>query len=353
MFVASNKEIHLLSTENMFVESMQKMDLRSAEDMKLTSEQTLHTYSGEETKLTSSDNFNIRSEGAIVVDANPNIYLNSGYAVTSLLADEATKALVHGMIPPPLGTPIYPRTESLAAPELLGEEKYMYELPEEGRTRASKSYNEERTSHEGKTGTFKSESAPGGTGGGSIVASPKQQEIIAMDPSQYTANYRLSTHFTLGMMFDGGFNVRHRLVAQNGLTPQEIVANLASLCENILERYLEILPDGIQGYGKKWKINSGYRMGTSTSDHAKGRAVDIALIGGRERRQLHFDLIQKLDKLVPYDQLILESEGQASSWIHTSFRGNGSTTFGGGTNRKMAFTMHNHSTVAQGFQLVA
>jgi len=151
------------------------------------------------------------------------------------------------------------------------------------------------------------------------------------------------------MMFDGGFNARHKLVDQNGLTKQQIVANLAALCENILERYIEVLPDGIQGYGKRWKINSGYRMGTNNSDHSKGRAVDIGLIGGKERKAKHFELIKQLDKLVPYDQLILEYEGDHATWIHTSFRGN---TFGGGSNRKMAFTMNNHKTYGPGFTLL-
>ena len=173
-----------------------------------------------------------------------------------------------------------------------------------------------------------------------------------MATDNFTADFRLSEHFTLGMMFDGGFNVRHRLVDQNGLTKQQIVANLAALCENILEKYLTVLPGGIHGLGKRWRINSGYRMGTSNSDHAKGRAIDIGLVGGPERKALHHELIQQLDKLVPYDQLILEYRGSSSTWINTGFRGTGNQTFGGGTNRKMAFTMSNDKTIGQGFILL-
>ena len=173
-----------------------------------------------------------------------------------------------------------------------------------------------------------------------------------MATDNFTAEFRLSEHFTLGMMFDGGFNVRHRLVDQNGLTKQQIVANLAALCENILEKYLTVLPGGIHGLGKRWKINSGYRMGVSNSDHAKGRAVDIGLIGGPERKALHHELIQQLDKLVTYDQLILEYRGPSSTWIHTGFRGTGGETFGGGTNRKMAFTMNNDVQIGSGFILL-
>ena len=226
----------------------------------------------------------------------------------------------------------------------------MYESASEGATYSSKAYHEQMTAQNGKSNTFTGESVNGTGGGGSIIPSKRQEIILAT--SEFTADFRLSEHFTLGMMFDGGFNVRHRLVDQNGLTKQQIVANLAALCENILERYLEVLPGGIQGLGRRWKINSGYRMGTSNSDHAKGRAIDIGLVGGPERKALHHELIQQLDKIAPYDQLILEYRGSDQTWIHTGFRGNGNETFGGGSNRKMNFTMANDSTVGKGFILL-
>ena len=228
----------------------------------------------------------------------------------------------------------------------------MYELPEDGSTGASKAYNEERTAQEGKSNTYESDKQVAVGGGGVIVAGPRVEEIL--NTSTFTADFRLSKHFTLGMMFDGGFNARHKLVNQNGLTKQQIVANLHLLCENIIEKYIGEMPGGWSGYGKQWKINSGYRMGTNTSDHSKGRAVDIGLIGGAERKEKHFDLVKRLDKIVQYDQLILEYEGIHSTWIHTGFRGNSTvSTFGGGLNRGMAFTMNNHKTYGQGFILLA
>lgn len=268
------------------------------------------------------------------------------------LPNEAIPALVHGMIPPTLGTPVYPRTEALVGPELHGEEQFMYELPSDGETPGAKSFIKRSQAKHGIGNTFEGEKKTGTGGGGTPVASPIQTQILSA--SGFTADYKLSKHFNLGMMFDGGFNRYHRLIAQNGLTEQEIVANLSSLCENILEKYLEVLPDGIHGLGRSWNITSGYRMGASKSDHNKGRAVDLALVAGSNRKELHYKLVQELDKLVPYDQLILEYRGPHQNWIHTSFRGKGTaTTFGGGTSRGENFTMVDDKVYRQGFLLLA
>jgi hypothetical protein len=64
-------------------------------------------------------------------------------------------------------------------------------------------------------------------------------------------------------------------------------------------------------------------------------ALDIALIGG-DRNNKTYELIQKIEKIVPYDQLILEYRFPESVWIHVSYKPNGT--------RKMAFTMVNDST---------
>lgn len=369
MYVSANDEMHLKSTGSMFTESEADIHMTAGQSTYTTATNNIHNNSGDSVYTTAgasnhvkaADNVHIESGGSIHQLAGGNVEIQGSItnindntaeaAVEAVDAEPATKALVNGMVPPALGVPIYPNVEPLSSPPMLGEEKFMYELPEEGQTKASTDYNRERTSQEGKSNTYQSETSTSTGGAGTIVKSAQHDKIMAT--AEFSADFRLSEHFTLGMMFDGGFNVRHKLVNQNGLTKQQIVANLASLCENILEKYLTVLPDGIQGYGRKWKINSGYRMGTNTSDHTRGRAVDIGLIGGDERKELHYKLIQQLDKLVPYDQLILEYEGQHSTWIHTSFRGTGNETYGGGTNRKMAFTMNNHKTHGQGFILLA
>lgn len=313
--------------------------------------------------VTAGGNANIRAGGAAAIDG-ASVPLNGGVAQngsdapaadTSLESQSATKALVHGMVPPAVGTPIYPQLGALATPEFMGEESMMFEQPEDGKTGASRMYNQERVAQEGKSNTFAGEDAAATGGGGSFVPSKRQEEILAM--RDFTADFKLSDHFTLGMLFDGGFNVKHKLIDQGGLTKQQIVANLAALCENILEKYLTVLPGGIGGYGKQWRITSGYRMqettvNSPTSDHPKGRACDIQLTG--RSKDAHFELIKKLDALVPYDQMLLEYAGVNSVWIHTGFRGDGGTvkTYGGGNNRKMAFTMKDHSKYKDGFVLL-
>lgn len=369
MHIASNTDVNIQATENLYAEGLQDVHMTAGQSMYTTAGNNIHNNSGDSVYTTAgasnhikaADNIHLESGGSIHQLAGGNVEIQGAFtnindgtaeaAVEATDADPSTKALINGMVPPALGVPIYPTIEPLTSPPMLGEEKFMYELPEEGQTSISKQYNQERTAQEGKSNTYESETATASGGAGTVKKSPMHDKIMSTE--NFTADFRLSEHFTLGMMFDGGFNVRHKLVDQNGLTKQQIVANLASLCENILEKYLTVLPDGIQGYGRKWKINSGFRMGTNTSDHSKGRAVDIGLIGGDERKELHHKLIQQLDKLVPYDQLILEYEGKSSTWIHTGFRGDGNVTYGGGTNRKMAFTMNNHKTHGQGFILLA
>ena len=142
----------------------------------------------------------------------------------------------------------------------------------------------------------------------------------------YNANTKLSEHFNLGDFFDGGFNKRHILQDQAGLTKADIVANLANLAENVVEKIAPYLPGGISGYRKQWRINSGYRStagnhasgGSNTSQHCKGQAVDIQIAGGS--KSAHFEMIQKIANTCPFDQLILEySPNGITAWIHCSF----------------------------------
>lgn len=351
LYIGSNKQMHVHAAEELFMESKTSLHATAAEGAYLSSGESVHVLGedlfltgnasanlvGETTFVTSSGSTHIKAGGNVEVDGSIT-NINSGTASEGSTADSADpsiKALVHGMVPPPLGVPLYPDVEPLVGPPLLGEEGFMYELPSQTRTKAMSQYSKEYASQNGTPNTYGSETASATGGGGSIVASPRQQDILAA--TTFTADFKLSQHFTLGMMFSGGFNAKHKLIDQNGLTKQQIVANLAALCENILEPYLTVLPDGIQGMGKKWWITSGYRMGTGHSDHGLGRAVDIQLAG--RSKPAHFELIQKLDKLVPYDQLILEYQGSQSVWIHTGFRGDGKTTFGGGSNRKQPATI--------------
>lgn len=155
------------------------------------------------------------------------------------------------------------------------------------------------------------------------------------------------------MCVDGGVGGRHRLqnqqLSDDGgkstrlYTPQEVVCNLANTALICLEPLLEILPSGIDGYNQRlWGVNSGYRLKgvlakeSATSMHCKGQALDIGLRGG-DRYKRTFDLVQRVEKAIPYDQIILEYDNPASVWIHIGYN------YKGG-NRRMAFTMSRHRT---------
>ena len=158
------------------------------------------------------------------------------------------------------------------------------------------------------------------------------------------------------MCVDGGITGRHRLQNQNltdtlqggkirVYTPQEIVCNLANTAEACLEPLVaqEILPNGMAGYRQGlWGINSGYRLKgvlkaeSETSMHCKGQALDIGLRGANRYKRT-FDLVQLVERAIPYDQIILEYDNPTSNWIHIGYN------YKGG-NRRMAFTMSRHST---------
>jgi predicted chitinase len=283
---------------------------------------------------------NLKSSGNLNMDASV-IHENSG---------TATAATSINLTPPEKGTPLNQVLEFLVAPLAAGEEVFTFESDEEWNTPAGiaakaeldKKYGEQTPANN----PAQDEAAPVG---GTNTATVASCSIISATET-FTNDFRLSPNFTLGMLIDGGVNGKNKLKDQSGLTKQQIVCNLSQLCINILEPALTVLPGGAAGYGKQWKINSGYRSAgnsTSTSDHPYGRATDITVLPyDSSKKQRNFDMIQKLEKILPYDQMIMEYRSDGSNWIHMSYRGinKGDTTGPGASNRKMAFTMLNDKT---------
>ena len=270
---------------------------------------------------------------------------------------------------PPLGDPINPVVPFAIPPERQFEEKTVAETPDDYNTPEGRRASSEQQRTEGVIGApapVADETAPPPTGGINSKAVPVDCAII-YTTKQFTDDYRLSKNITLGMLIDGGVGGKHKLVDQmlkdsaSGperlYTVGEIVCNLANTAQNILEPALIVLPGGIGGYRKQWRINSGYRLRgaigaieSATSDHPKGQAVDIGIllpdVVGKT-----YEYIQALEKVIPYDQLILEYRFPSSCWIHASYKDKGS--------RKMAFTMVNDATyrrdtrgIPSGFALV-
>ena len=150
---------------------------------------------------------------------------------------------------------------------------------------------------------------------------------IPLDKKDFTGNEQLSKYFKL---VDVTAGYQRKLVDQNGLKAAEIFCNLKNLAINVLDPIREKYPN--------MRINSGFRLGTSNSQHNKGQAVDISF-AGVSRAEL-YNVILEIQKLIPYDQLILEYNNPGGNgWIHISYNGK--------ANRKQIFTMVNHKRVSR------
>lgn len=257
------------------------------------------------------------------------------------------------LIAPEEGVLNSPILEYLVAPPSEGEEVFLLETEEEWQSAAgvaavaalAKEYGSETPEN-----TPAQESTAPKSGSNVTIVAPC---TIVNGVENFTNDFRLSPNFTLGMLIDGGVNGKNQLRDQLGLTKQQIVCNLSQLCVNILEPMLAVLPNGIAGYGKTWKINSGFRVstnipagGVAKSDHMLGRAIDFTLLPyDSTKAQRNYEFCSTLSKILPYDQIIMEYMSGGSNWIHIGYRGiKEGDTAGGGYNRKMAFTMLNGST---------
>ena len=226
-----------------------------------------------------------------------------------------------------VATPELPEFTDLVVITRGAEAAAYYETPEEGDPTAY-------TNKQINDGTLSADEKDSGTAQGSASTTPNDvaplpqscNMISSMD--KFTPDLQLSTHFNLGSLTKNGTRMP---VAQQGLTAQEIVCNLKGVAENCLEPIMNLYPSMI--------ITSGFRRpsdvaeSSKTSQHYLGQAADIIIPGFS--RQKHYDAIQAIQQLIPYDQLILEYSGANTVWIHVSFKYT--------SNRQMAFTMRDHS----------
>jgi hypothetical protein len=133
----------------------------------------------------------------------------------------------------------------------------------------------------------------------------------------YSRSTRLSTNFTLGQLCTspgGGQNALPPADGQVGLTQDQIMCNLMNLCLNVLEPLKSKYPDLI--------INSGFRIGSGTSQHNKGMAADVSrreIESSGKKKAMMQDFAIEIKNSVPFDQIILEtSGGPSSAWVHVS-----------------------------------
>ncbi len=126
----------------------------------------------------------------------------------------------------------------------------------------------------------------------------------------------LTPHFTLEELVESRTAREAKLKAQFA-PPENIIANLKALCENILEP-LRVQVGAIH-------VNSGYRSpelnkiipgSSKTSQHMIGQAADITS-PSVTNAQL-FEKIKELD--LPFDQMIWEfGTKENPAWVHVSY----------------------------------
>jgi predicted chitinase len=314
---------------------------------KVQSEGSLFHQSNSELHSVSLGNLYYSSSGDINLKANGNFNMDA--TRVDLSDGKSIPATSINLVAPQPGVVSSPSLPYLVAPVSEGESVFLLETEEEWASPAGKSKIAELEKQYGPPPEANDSATPTGGSNAIVVATCD----IVQGTENFANDFRLSPNFTLGMLIDGGINGKNKLRDQNGLTKQQIVCNLSQLCTNILEPMLSVLPGGIGGYGKQWKINSGYRIssnipagGVAKSDHMLGRAIDFTLLPyDSSKAERNFNLAQQIEKILPYDQMIMEFLSGGSNWIHISYRGSkeGDTT-GGGINRKMAFTMVNGKT---------
>lgn len=122
-------------------------------------------------------------------------------------------------------------------------------------------------------------------------------------------SFPLSTHFTLGQLSTHTLVSNYTVQAQVGLTVQDIVCNLRSLCINVLEPLYAT-------YGTNMIINSGFRIGFGPSQHYRGQAADISFLDA-ETPTLSFARAEAITNNFIYDQFIYEQN--LSIWLHVSW----------------------------------
>lgn len=332
---------------NVLVKNGMNLDVRGVtninvyNDVNLNVSGSLNASIAESFKLKASavviegNTVDIRSNGGLTMSGSGDVNVNAGGTLRadgSLvdIANGASNAVASGLAAPAgRQSPEMPEFNKLTVISRSAGAAGQYETPEEGDATV---FQQKQIN----SGAIKSEELNTGTQAEAIPTPPNvivppgaNCDIILMKQT-FEPSFALSKNYTLAALTSNGSRMP---VAQQGLTPQAIVCNLKGLCENYLEVVRNLYPNVV--------ITSGFRRpgdvaaSSKTSDHYLGSAVDI-VIPNLDRKG-HYEAIQRIQQLVPYDQLILEYQGATTVWIHGSFKYTGA--------RKQSFTMRDHRRI--------
>jgi len=335
-----NGYIHILGSQFVTVEGSQKVKVVNTLDLEVDGATTINIHNNATVNISGDAKMSVGGEYAlkaasIKMETTGNIDIKAGgnFAVDYVRGDFGTGAASSGLSAPgSTKTPLSPNFSSLSMINRSLSSAQTFETPEEGDPAGYRARQIEQ-------GNISSDELDSGQKSDSVVPSknnivPKEIDcdfIQTMDTSQFGPSLVLSKYFNLGQVTS---NWTRRPRNQFGLTPQDIVCNLRNLCVNVLDPVKERWPNMIitNAFRRPGDVSASSKV----SQHYKGQAADIVL-GGFSRTE-HYEAIQEIQQLVPYDQLLLEYSGPTTVWIHISFITKGI--------RKQHFTMRDHSRVS-------
>jgi hypothetical protein len=153
--------------------------------------------------------------------------------------------------------------------------------------------------------------------------------------SNFPDSLKLSKHVYLRDVSTRATATSFAVTDQLGLTKAQIVGNLKNLAVNVIDPIKDKYPDMI--------ITSGFRVGSSGSDHNAGQAIDLQFTA--HSFSDYYEIAEWIKNNVPYKQILLEYATRPAgtiAWIHVALAQDGS---------KAAMpigTLANHSTQAPG-----
>jgi len=346
-----NGYVHIKGSQYVTVDGAQKVRVDNTLDLEVKGVATINVYndanvnvsgnanmSVKETfnlkaktvKLESTENFNIKAGNNLFISSgvDTNIKATGNFAADYTRGDfgnGATEATSTGLsTPAATAVTIAPTFNDLIVVNRASESSF--ETPDEGNS-------EVYVARQLESGTLASDEI--GTPTESREFAPSRNTVdpgdqncdLIFTSTNFPPSLVLSKYFTVGDLNKQG---ARPIVKQQGLSKQEIACNLKGLCENVLDPIKAKYPNMI--------ITSGFRRpgdvkdSAKTSQHYLGQAADIFFTGWS--REKHYKAALEIQKLIPYDQLILEYKGATDVWIHISFKYS--------ANRKEHFTMNNH-----------
>ena len=361
-FIQTEGNINNKTKGAVFIESGTDTNIKSGGLMNMQSDDNLNIKSDKVASLSSTDQININSSAAVAIDGSY-VQLNDGASSAADGAKEAKPART--AVRTNLELPIETRGTSgvsqiASAPLVTRGSEVAFETPTKTPGSDLAAYKADRvaqnqTSKSADAATtfakdaIKPTAKSAATGKASDVSA-----ILNMSPDAFNAGMRLSKNFTLGDLTMGGVRIPRRsyqMADGEMLAPQDIVANLKRLCDNVLEPICEL-------YGRdSFVITSAFRRPSQGpndggdlniklangsyqkegGDHPAGRAADISFKGGKA--DTHKKAAEIVKKLGSWNQVIMEYDrGGQAFWIHCSYRERG--------NQGHMFTMNNHKTVA-------